>query len=223
MARAVLDLEPPVAELEQLAVVQRPGHLRLGAPGPEAAGHLAQGGDDLLGDPVSPHQRGRLLVVALGVVAEVLDEGDEQVKGRNLRARALGDDVDQPEVVDVLVGDDHQLDVLDPVAESLELAVELVQRLAGIGARVDQREGPALEQVGVDAADLEGSGDPENPDAGVGDPLPDLDGRLLRHERIRPSTSSRFSSMCSGETSDSRLRRRSGSVLEGRTLKCQSG
>ena len=42
------------------------------------------------------------------------------------------------------------------------------------------------------------------------------------HERISPSTSSRFVSMSSWETSDSRLRRSRGSVLEGRTLKCQS-
>jgi hypothetical protein len=40
--------------------------------------------------------------------------------------------------------------------------------------------------------------------------------------RISASTSSRFSSMCSRETSDSRLRRRSGSVFEARTLKCHS-
>src|SRR6266516_3947933 len=43
------------------------------------------------------------------------------------------------------------------------------------------------------------------------------------HARINPKTSSRFSSMCWRETSDSRLRRSSGSVLEGRTLKCHSG
>ena len=40
--------------------------------------------------------------------------------------------------------------------------------------------------------------------------------------RITPRTSSRFCSMCSRDTTDSRLRRSSGSVLEGRTLKCQS-
>ena len=40
--------------------------------------------------------------------------------------------------------------------------------------------------------------------------------------RISPSTSSRFSFMCSSEAIDSRFRRSSGSVFEGRTLKCQS-
>ena len=203
---------------------RRSRHLRLRAPGPEAAGHLSQGGDHLLGDPVPAHQRRRLLVVPLGVVAEVLDERREQVEGRHLGAGALGDDVHESEVVDVLVGDDHQLEVLDPMAERLELALELVERLAGVGPGVDQRERLALEQVGVDAADLERGGDAEDADPGIGDPLPDLYRRLLlRHERIRPSTSSRFASMSSRETSDSRLRRSSGSVLDGRTLKCQSG
>jgi hypothetical protein len=42
------------------------------------------------------------------------------------------------------------------------------------------------------------------------------------HDLISSSTASRFSSMSSRETSDSRLRRSSGSVFEGRTLKCQS-
>ena len=40
--------------------------------------------------------------------------------------------------------------------------------------------------------------------------------------RISARTSSRFDSMSSRERSDSRLRRSSGSVFEGRTLKCQS-
>ncbi len=66
---------------------------------------------------MAPHQRGGLLVVALGVRAEVLDERREQVEGRHLRARALGDDVDEPEVVDVLVRDDQELEVLDRMPE----------------------------------------------------------------------------------------------------------
>jgi len=47
--------------------------------------------------------------------------------------------------------------------------------------------------------------------------------RLKRgHERITPSTSSRRRSISSWERSDSRHSRSSGSVLDGRTLKCQS-
>ena len=40
--------------------------------------------------------------------------------------------------------------------------------------------------------------------------------------RMNPRTSSRFSAMCAGETRLSRHSRSSGSVLDGRTLKCQS-
>ena len=43
----------------------------------------------------------------------------------------------------------------------------------------------------------------------------------VAHERISASTSSRFSSMSSAESA-SRFRRSSGSVFDGRTLKCQS-
>ncbi len=46
--------------------------------------------------------------------------------------------------------------------------------------------------------------------------------RPAAHERISASTSSRRRSISSWERSDSRQRRSSGSVLEGRTLKCQS-
>src|SRR5262249_6646227 len=47
----------------------------------------------------------------------------------------------------------------------------------------------------------------------------ELERRL--YERITSSTSSRFCSISSSDVA-SRLRRRSGSVFEGRTLKCQS-
>jgi hypothetical protein len=43
------------------------------------------------------------------------------------------------------------------------------------------------------------------------------------HDRISSKTSSRRRSMSCTETSDSKHRRNSGSVFEGRTLKCQSG
>ena len=105
---------------------------------------------------------------------------------------------------------------------SAELALQLVERLARVGAGVDQGQRLVLEQVAVDPPDRERRGDAEAVDAGQRGLLQ----RLLRgerHARISPSTSSRFASMSSRETSDSRLRRSSGSVLEGRTLKCQSG
>ena len=86
---------------------------------------LTQGGDHVLGNPVPSHQRGGLLVIAGGVVPEVLDERDDDVDRGHLGAGALRDDVRESEVVDVLVGDDQQLDVLGLVTEGLELALEL--------------------------------------------------------------------------------------------------
>jgi hypothetical protein len=57
------------------------------------------------------------------------------------------------------------------------------------------------------AADVEGDGSGESGEC---------------YDRISSSTSSRFCSMSSGDTSDSRLSRSRGSVFDGRTLKCQS-
>ena len=146
------------------------------------------------------------LVVALGVGGEVLDHRREQVERADLGVRAPGEDVDQPEVVDVLVGDDDPLEVLDPVAVAGERPLELVECLARVRPDVDQRQRLVLDQVAVHPPDHERRRDREAVD----------------HERIRPRTSSRLASMSSCETSDSRVRRSSGSVFEGRTLKCQS-
>ncbi len=205
------------------------GHLDLRTPGAEAAGDLAQRVDDVPGDAAPQHQLRGLLVVALGVLAEVLDEGDGHVDRGHLGAGPVGHDLGQPQVVDVLVGEHDELDVLDPVPERFELALELVQRLGGVGPGVDQGQRVVLQQVAVDPPHLEGRRDPEHLDPGVRDALPDAvrDGlavrRHLAHDRIRASSSSRFPAMSSGETRDSRLRRSSGSVFDGRTLKCQSG
>ena len=62
------------------------------------------------------------------------------------------------------------------------------------------------DQVAVDPADPERRGDRQ----------------AMDHERISVSSSSRRRSMSSWEIRLSRFSRRSGSVLEGRTLKCQS-
>ena len=132
------------------------------------------------------------------------------------------DDLDQAEVVDVLVGDDHQLEVVDRVAALGQLRLQLVERLARVGAGVDQGQRLVLDQVAVDPPDGEGGGDAQAVDPGQRRLLQRLLGRQ-GHARISPSTSSRLASMSSRETSDSRLRRSSGSVLEGRTLKCHSG
>ena len=101
--------------------------------------------------------------------------------------------------------------------------LQLVQRLARVGPGVDQGQRLVLEQVAVDPPDRERRRDAQAVDAGLRAPAPAPRSRGQGHARISARTSSRFASMSSRETSDSRLRRSSGSVLEGRTLKCQSG
>ena len=204
--RAVQHLHRPVRERQLTAVGQPRRDLGRPAPRAERARHRAQRGDDVARDPVAQHQRLGELVVALGVGREVLDHGGEQVERADLGVRAPGEDVDQPEVVDVLVRDDDPLEVLDAVPVLGQRALELVERLARVRADVDQRQRLVLDQVAVDPPDHERR----------------RDGQRVDHERMRPSTSSRLASMSSWETSDSRVRRSSGSVFEGRTLKCQS-
>ena len=175
---------------------------------------------DLVGDAVAPHHASRELVVARGVLAVVLGEVGELVDRGHLGARVGDDDVDQPEVVDVLVGEDHQLDVLERAAALGELVLELVEGASGVGPRVDQRERVVLDQVGVDAADRERGGDPQQVDARLGGARKRrLGGERRAQERISARTSSVRASISSWLNA-SRFRRRRGSVFDGRTLKC---
>ena len=168
MPRPVLDLEGAVAEAKLLAVVKRPGHLRPGAPGTEASRHRAQRRHHVLGNPVAQHQRGCELVIELDVVAEVLDEGNDDVDRRHPGPRARGDDLDQPEVIDVLVGQNDKLDLLQRAPERRQLADELVQRLARVRPGVDQGQRLVFDQVAVDSPDCERSRDPQPVDPGLG-------------------------------------------------------
>ena len=216
----VLDLELPVPELQHLAVAQGPRDPGVGAPAPEAPRHRAERDDHVLGDAMRSHQRRRVLVVELGVVGEVLEERDGDVDRGDLGSRALAHDLGEAEVVEVLVGEDDELDRLERVPELGELALELVQGLPRVRAGVDERQRVVVDQIAVDPADGERRWNREAMDARFARPLERLG---AGHERMTARTSSRLASMSSRETSDSRLRRRSGSVLEGRTLKCQSG
>ena len=207
-------LERAAGERELGAVGQRVGDRARAAPGAERARDGAQRGHDVAGDAVAQHQPLGELVVALGLLGEVLEHRREQIERADLGARAPSEDVDQAEVVDVLVGDDDAPQVLDAVAVHGQGALELVERLARVRARVDERQRLVLDQVAVDAPDRERGRDRQAVVAGGRD----VDG----HERMRPSTSSRLASISSCETSDSSVSRSSGSVLEGRTLKCQS-
>ena len=157
MAGTQLDLEGAVAKLQSLAVRERPGDARR-PPTAKAGRDTAQRGDQVLGDAVPQHQPGGERVVALGVSPVALDEGHDDVDRRHVGAGARREDVDQAEVVDVLMGDHDQLEVLDGVAEALELVLELVERLAGVRPGVDQGQRPILDQVTVDPADGERRG-----------------------------------------------------------------
>jgi hypothetical protein len=70
-------------------------------------------------------------------------------------------------VVDVLVGEDHQLEILDRVPVLVELMLELVERLARVGPRVDERQRLVCDQVAVDAPDREGRRDAQLVDSGL--------------------------------------------------------
>ncbi len=206
VAGPVVRDERAIGELERLAVGQPAVDRRVAAPAAERARHRAQGDDDLARDPVAQHQRLGELVVALGVCVELLDDGGEQVERHDLGARAAGEDADEPDVVGVLVGEHDPPEILDRVAVLAQRGLERVERLARVRAGVDERERVVLDQVAVDPPDHERR----------------RDGQRVDHERIRSSTSSRRRSMSSWETRLSRFRRSSGSVLDGRTLKCQS-
>ena len=223
VAGSVEDLELAVAQREELAVGQRAGDVRLAAPCPERRRHLTQRLDDVLRDAVSEHHRCRELVVPGGGGGEILDEAAKRVDRRDLRAGVARDDVDEPEVVHVLVGEDDQLDVVDRIAVLGELMVELVERAPGVRPGVDERQRLVLDQIRVHAADGERRRDPQDVDARLGGAGERLLGRERLggfHERMTWRSSSVRLSI-SSFVEPSRLRRRSGSVFDGRTFKCQ--
>ena len=191
-------------------------------PAAEAARDTPQRRCDLLGDAVAQHQVDGEAVLGLGVLVEVRQPLAGDAERRHLGTGALDDDLGKAKMVDVLMGDHEQPELVDRVAALGQLRLQLVQGLARVGPGVDQGQRLVLDQVAVDSSDREGGGDAQAVDPGQRRLLERLLGSQ-GHARISPRTSSRFASMSSRETSDSRLRRSSGSVLEGRTLKCQSG
>src|SRR5688500_592033 len=110
------------------------------------------------------------------------------------------------------MGQDDQLEILEPVAQPGDAALQLVERGARVRTGVYERERLVRERVDVDSPDREGRGDRQAMDPGRGGGRERI---VARHVRISSSTSSRFCAMCSRETTDSRLRRSSGSVFEG--------
>ena len=227
VSRPMQRAQRPVGERQLVAVVQRTGHLAARAKRPERRPDRAERDRDVVRDPVAAHDRLRELVVRRGAGGEVLEVRPERAERRDLGAGAPGQDLEQADVIHVLVGEHDQLEVLDRMAVLGERALELVQRLSRVRAGVDQRQRPVLDQVAVDAPHQERGRHRQSVDAGAcGERECFLGARCgLRRraqERITASTSSRRRSMSSAERSDSRHSRSNGSVLEGRTLKCQS-
>jgi hypothetical protein len=69
----------------------------------------------------------RANVLLLRLLRVVLDERDRHVDRGHVGTGALRDERDQAEVVDVLVAQDHELDVLERMAERGQSARELVE------------------------------------------------------------------------------------------------
>ena len=108
----------------------------------------------------------------------------------------------------------HEVAALEAVRRPAEVAVVLGAGVVEVGEVAAVVDDPL--RVGVREPHARDRRVLERRPA-IGDPA-ELD---LGHERISSSTSSRFASISSCERA-SRLRRSSGSVLDGRTLKCQS-
>ncbi len=104
-------------------------------------------------------------------------------------------------MVDVLVGDHEQADFLHAATVRGERLFELVQRLRGVWAGVDERQRIVVDQVGVDSPNLKRRRDGEAMDALLsrarerGLCLLGRRGARRAHERISSSTSSRRRSM----------------------------
>ena len=86
---------------------------------------------------------------------DVRDVVREQLVPGDPAARAFADRGGEPDVVGVLVGEDQQLDVLDPEAVAREPRLERGERLRCVRPGVDERERVTPEEPAVDGADGE--------------------------------------------------------------------
>ena len=223
VAGPVVHVQLAVAQPQDRAFVQRARDVHRAAPAAERRRDAAQREAHVVGDPVLAHDLRREDVVLLDRLAVVAEPRRQGAERRDLRAGTLREQAGEPRVVEVLVGEDDELEVLEPVPEAREPAFQHVQRPRGVRADVDERQRRVLDEPAVDAPDRERRRDRDAMDAGLGRPgVEILCVDVLGQERISPSTSSRRRSMSSGETSDSSVRRSSGSVFDARTLKCQS-
>ncbi len=150
MTRPVEDLEVAIAQGQ--AVARRHGAVGAGG-GPVPAGdrrHRPQRVGDVGLDAVADHQRARLIVTGGGEALPVGQHGGEEIEAHQLGARALGEHAGQAGMVEVLVGDEDELEVRDAMAGISQPSLHLAEGGGGVGAAVDQGERVALDQVGVD-------------------------------------------------------------------------
>ena len=215
-------LERAVAQLDHVAVVQHARHVGRARPrrGTRARPTAARCTTSS-GIPWRSISRVANVVVGLGLLAS---SSRRTARAASIAATSAPEcarhESDQPEVVDVLVGEDHQLDVLERVAERREAARAARRATCPSWAR----------RPPASAARPRSGSTLTRPTAnGVGIASRWMPGRGRRRRRGRSLTRGsaraprRASPPCArARRSDSRLRRSSGSVFEGRTLKCQS-
>ena len=97
-------------------------------------------GDHRLRDAVVAHEREREAPVGLAALLGVRAVGGRALVGGDARARARGDRRREAAVVQVMVRDQHQLEVLEPHAGAAQAGLERGQRRVVARARVDQRQ-----------------------------------------------------------------------------------
>ena len=150
------------------------------SPRPVAGRHRAQRVDHVPGNPMTQQLTRGEAVVELHVLPEALEVGRQLVEGRNVAPRPAGDDRREADVVHVLVRQDQQTDLLDPVAQRVEAPLEFIERDTRVRTRVDQRQRVVVDHVEVDRADRERRRYRKTVDAGGGG-----DGKRLAPLRSR--------------------------------------
>ena len=138
----------------------------LGAPGAERARHRAQRERRRpRGMPWRSMSASAKRVVGLHDLARSAPATAPARRARTTSAPERSARIcDQPDVVDVLVGDDDPLEVLDAAAVLGQRRLERGQRRGRVRPGVDQRQRVVLDQVAVDPPDRERRGDGERVD-----------------------------------------------------------
>ena len=117
VAGPVMDVEHAVTEAHLVPVAQHARDLGGRSPGAVRPRDGAQCAGHVRRDAVAQHHVVGEVVVRLRLAGVVLDERHRDVEGRDVRPGVTCDERHEAEVVDVLVGEDHELDVLEPVPE----------------------------------------------------------------------------------------------------------